>query len=81
MQIEEIASLSSKVGEIELEIKSILAPDDPKDGNRQNFDILNSIKGVGIGTIAAFIAAVGDVNRFSNLRQACLLYRVLPQDI
>ena len=60
MQIEEIASLLSKVKEIELEIKSILDPDDPKDGNRLNFDILNSIKGVGIGTIAAFIAAVYD---------------------
>jgi transposase len=66
MQIEEIASLSAKVKEIELEIKSILDPDDPKDGNRLNFDILNSIKGVGIGTIAAFIAAVGDMSRFSN---------------
>ena len=68
MQIEEIASLSTKIKDIELEIKSILNPDDPKDGNRLNFDILNSIKGVGIGTIAAFIAAVGDVGRFPNLR-------------
>ncbi|MCL4385825.1 MAG: IS110 family transposase [Cyanobacteria bacterium] len=66
MQIEEIASLSAKVKDIELEIKSILNPDDPKDGNRLNFDILNSIKGAGIGTIAAFIAAVGDVGRFPN---------------
>ena len=66
MQIEEIASLSLKIQEIESEIKSILNPDDPKDGLHQDFDILNSIKGVGIGTIAAFIAAVGDVNRFSS---------------
>jgi len=66
MQIEEIASLSLKIQEIESEIKSILNPDNPKDGHRQDFDILNSIKGVGIGTIAAFIAAVGDVSRFSS---------------
>ena len=66
MQIEEISSLSDKIKDIELEIKSILNPDDPKDGHRLDFDILNSIKGVGIGTIAAFIAAVGDVGRFSS---------------
>ena len=65
MQIEEIASLSSKIAEIEDEIKSILNPDDPEDGHF-GFNILNSIKGVGIGTIAAFIAAVGDVSRFSS---------------
>lgn len=66
MQIEEIASLSDKIKDIEAEIKSILNPDDPKDGGKLDFDILNSIKGVGIGTIAAFIAAVGDVGRFPN---------------
>jgi len=66
MQIEEISSLSDKIKDIELEIKSILDPDDPKDGNKLNYDILNSIKGVGTGTIAAFIAAVGDVSRFSS---------------
>jgi len=66
MQIEEIASLTGKIKDIEAEIKSILDPDDPKDGAKLGFDILNSIKGVGIGTIAAFIAAVGDVNRFPN---------------
>ncbi len=58
MQIEEIASLSDKIKDIEAEIKSILNPDDPKDGARLGFDILNSIKGVGIGTIATFIATV-----------------------
>lgn len=66
MQIEEISSLSDKIKDIEAEIKLILNPDDPKDGGRLDFDILNSIKGVGIGTIAAFIAAVGDVSRFPN---------------
>jgi transposase len=68
MQIEEISSLSDKIKDIELEIKSILDPDDPKDGNKLNYDILNSIKGVGMGTIAAFIAAVGDVSCFSVFR-------------
>lgn len=66
MQIEEIASLSDKIADIESEIKSILDPDRPKDGARLDFDILNSIKGVGLGTIATFIACVGDVSRFSN---------------
>jgi len=66
MQIEEIGSLTSKIKDIEAEIKSILDPDDKKDGGGLDFDILNSIKGVGIGTIAAFIAAVGDVSRFSS---------------
>lgn len=66
MQIEEICSLSDKIKDIKAEIKAILDPDDPKDGARLSFDILNSIKGVGIGTIAAFIAAVGDVVRFSS---------------
>ena len=66
MQIEEISSLSDKIKDIEAEIKSILNPDDEKGGHRQDFDILNSIKGVGIGTIATFIATVGDVSRFSS---------------
>jgi len=66
MQIEEIGSLSGKIKDIEAEIKSILDPDDKKDGAGLDFDILNSIKGVGLGTIAAFIAAVGDVSRFSS---------------
>ncbi|MBA7472254.1 IS110 family transposase ISBth13 [subsurface metagenome] len=65
MQIEEIASLSGKIKQIENEIKSILTPDDPG-GGLSSFGILNSIKGVGIGTIAAFLAAVGDVSRFSS---------------
>jgi transposase len=65
MQIEEISSLSSKIEEIEKEIKLILNPDDPN-GNPSSFDILNSIKGVGIGTIAAFMGTVGDVSRFSS---------------
>lgn len=65
MQIEEIASLSNKIKQIENEIKSILTPDDPG-GRSSSFGILNSIKGVGIGTIATFLAAVGDVSRFSS---------------
>ena len=62
MQIEEIASLSSKIKEIEDEIKSILNPD----GGSSSYNILNSIKGIGIGTIATFMATVGDVSRFSS---------------
>ena len=37
-----------------------------KDGYRQDFDILNSTKGVGSGIITAFITAVGDVSHFSS---------------
>lgn len=48
MQIEEISSLSDKIADIEAEIKSILNSDDPKDSNKLDFDILNSIKGVGL---------------------------------
>ena len=65
MQIEEISSLSKKMEEIEEEIKSILDPDDPK-GGPPSFGILNSIKGVGIGTISAFLGTVGDMSRFLN---------------
>ena len=65
MQIEEISSLSSKMEEIEEEIKSILDPADPQ-GGPSSFSILNSIKGVGIGTISAFLGAVGDMSRFLN---------------
>lgn len=65
MQIEEISSLSSKMEEIEEEIKSILDPADPK-GGPPSFSILNSIKGVGIGTISAFLGTVGDMSRFLN---------------
>jgi len=79
MQIEEISSLSLKISEIESEIKSILNPDDPKDGYRQDFDILNSIKGVVIGTIAAFIAAIGDVGRFSSSDKLASFIRFYPK--
>jgi len=65
MQIEEISSLSSKMEEIEEEIKSILDPADPR-GGPPSFSILNSIKGVGIGTISAFLGTVGDMSRFLN---------------
>lgn len=65
MQLEEISSLSSKVKDIEDEIRSILDPKDPKGGS-SDYDILNSIKGVGIGTIATFMGYVGDVTRFSS---------------
>ena len=65
MQLDEIRSLSAKIADIEQEIKSILDPGDPS-GGPGPFNILNSIKGVGIGTIAAFIGYVGDVARFSS---------------
>jgi len=65
MQIEEISSLSEKMEEIEEEIRSILDPDDPKSGP-SSFKILNSIKGVGIETIAAFLGTVGDMSRFAS---------------
>lgn len=65
MQLDEIRSLSEKIADIEEEIKSILDPGDPSGGSSP-FNILNSIKGVGIGTIAAFIGCIGDVSRFSS---------------
>ncbi len=65
MQIEEISSLESKIKQIEEEIKSLLDPKDPSGGSSA-YSILNSIKGVGMGTIATFIAYVGDVGRFSS---------------
>ena len=62
MQIDEIEGLQYKIKIIEDKIKSILSPPEgPSD-----FDILNSIKGVGINTIATFIACTGDINRFSS---------------
>ena len=64
MQLDEISSLNLKVKEIEDEIISILDPGDPSGGS--DYDILNSIKGVGIGTIATFMGYVGDVSRFSS---------------
>jgi len=64
-QLDEIRSLSEKIADIEEEIKSILCPDDPSGGS-SSYDTLNSIKGVGIGTIAAFLGCVGDVSRFSS---------------
>ena len=65
MQLDEIRSLSEKIADIEEEIKSILCPDDPSGGS-SSYDTLNSIKGVGIGTIATFLGCVGDVSRFSS---------------
>ncbi|MBL7124356.1 MAG: IS110 family transposase [Actinobacteria bacterium] len=65
MQLDEISSLSLKIKDIEDEIKSILDPEDPSGGS-SDYDILNSIKGVGIGTIATFKGYVGDVSRFSS---------------
>jgi len=44
-------------------IRDILAP---KDKYPSDFDILNSIKGIGLGTIASFIACIGDVSRFKS---------------
>ena len=63
MQLDEISSLEAKIKIIEDNLREILAP---KDSHPSDFDILNSIKGVGLGTIAAFIACIGDVNRFSR---------------
>lgn len=65
MQFEEITSLSAKIADIEDEIAQILKPDGPGGGSSA-YCILNSIKGVGIGTIATFLAYVGDVSRFSS---------------
>ncbi len=65
MQLDEISSLSLKIKNIEDEIMSILDPGDPSGGS-SDYDILNSIKGVGIGTIATFKGYVGDVARFSS---------------
>jgi len=65
MQLDEISSLSLKVKDIEDEIRSILDPGGPEGGSSA-YNILNSIKGVGIGTIATFIGYVGDVTRFSS---------------
>lgn len=65
MQLDEIRSLSVKIDDIEDEIKSILDPKDPSGGSSP-YNILNSIKGVGMGTIATFIGYVGDVARFSS---------------
>ena len=67
MQIDEISSLSAKIEDIENEIMLILNLNDPN-GSPSSFEILNSIKGVGIGTIAAFMGTVGNVSRFSSLR-------------
>jgi transposase len=65
MQLDEIRSLCQKIADIEEEIKSILCPDGPSGGSSA-YDTLNSIKGIGIGTIATFIGCVGDVSRFSS---------------
>jgi len=65
MQMDEISSLASKIADIDNEIKSIIDPKDPSGGSSA-YNILNSIKGVGIGTIATFMGYVGDVGRFSS---------------
>ena len=63
MQLDEISSLEAKIKIIEDKLRDILAP---KDKYPSDFDILNSIKGIGLGTIATFIACIGDVSRFSS---------------
>lgn len=63
MQLDEISSLEAKIKIIEDKLKEILAQ---KDRYPSDFDILNSIKGIGLGTIATFIACIGDVSRFSS---------------
>jgi len=63
MQLDEISSLEAKIKIIEDNLKEILAP---KDKYPSDFDILNSIKGIGLGTIATFIACIGDISRFSS---------------
>lgn len=63
MQLDEISSLEAKIKIIEDKLREILAP---KDKYPSDFDILNSIKGIGLGTIATFIACIGDVSRFSS---------------
>ncbi len=65
MQLDEIISLNLKIEDIENEIKSVLCTKDPSGGSSA-YNILNSIKGVGIGTISTFIGFVGDVSRFSS---------------
>lgn len=65
VHIEEIAFLQDKIAQIEAQIIAILCPKD-KDTGPTDYEILNSIKGVGINTIAAFMACVGSVERFSN---------------
>jgi len=65
MQLEEISSLEDKIKAIESEIISIICPPD-SDGGPSDYDILNSIKGVGIGTIATFIAHIGDISMFCS---------------
>jgi len=50
MQLEEISSLSSKIKDIEDEIRFILDPGDPSGGSSV-YSILDSIKGVGIGRL------------------------------
>jgi transposase len=63
MQLDEISSLEAKIKIICDKLREILAP---KDSHSSDFDILNSIKGIGLGTIATFIACIGDVSRFSS---------------
>jgi len=78
MQLDEIRSLSEKIADIEEEIKSILCPDDPSGGSSA-FSTLNSIKGVGIGTIATFIGCVGDISRFSSADKLVSFIGFYPQ--
>jgi len=74
MQLDEIRSLSEKIADIE----AILCPDDPSGGSSA-FSTLNSIKGVGIGTIATFIGCVGDVSRFSSADKLVSFIGFYPQ--
>lgn len=76
MQLDEISSLEAKIKIIEDNLKDILAP---KDKYPSDFDILNSIKGIGLGTIATFIACVGDVHRFSSAEKLISYIGLYPK--
>lgn len=52
MKLQEISSLEAKIKIVEDNLREILAP---KDKYPSDFDILNSIKGIELGTIATFI--------------------------
>lgn len=76
MQLDEISSLEAKIKIIEDNLKDILAP---KDKYPSDFDILNSIKGIGLGTIATFIACIGDVGRFSSAEKLISYIGLYPK--
>ncbi|MBC7333110.1 MAG: IS110 family transposase [Actinobacteria bacterium] len=76
MQLDEISSLEAKIKIIENKLKEILAP---KDSYPSDFDILNSIRGIGLGTIATFIACIGDVSRFSSSKKLISYIGLYPK--